>query len=59
MPTVRTNSIKRVENSTPLLDVNFEHTPKAAISGVRAIRFTITKDEANAGCVALSEIYVE
>ena len=38
---------------------DFEHTPKAAISGVRAIRFTITKDEANAGCVALSEIYVE
>lgn len=38
---------------------DFEHTPKAAIGGVRAIRFTITKDEANAGCVALSEITVE
>lgn len=38
---------------------DFEHTPKEPIAGVRAIRFTITKDKATGNCVSVGEFQVE
>ena len=38
---------------------DFEHTPKEPIVGVRAIRFTITKDKATGGCVSVGEFQAE